>query len=615
MANDDQTLIILDDGRFGRALVFQRPLEIIRCTGPDEVEAALERLDAALASGLHAAGFMAYELGYALEPRINPLMPSGASVPLLWFGLFDGPQVLEDGALTAFLERHTRGGHRISPPLPSWDRAAYEARFARVKDHIAAGDVYQVNLTFPLHFRLTGDALSLYRSLRARQPVGHGGFVHTAEFSLLSLSPELFVQADSGRLTARPMKGTAPRSPDTDDRIAAEALRRDEKNRAENLMIVDLIRNDLSRVTRPGSVRVPHLYTVETYPAFFGMTSTITGDLRQGIPFPEVVRALFPCGSVTGAPKIRAQEIIRELEGVPRGPYTGSIGHIAPGGDFAFNVAIRTAHIGSDGTAAMGIGSGIVSDSECRAEYEECLLKAEFLNREAEPFRLIETMLWRPETGFHLLAEHLERLKASAAHFGFPYDESHVRRELDACAAGLGPGGHRVRLLLDERGATEVTAAPLTLPGPGEVWRYIVSRKCVQSCDPFLRHKTTRRTLYDSEYARLAREGRCDEVLFLNERGELADGSRTTIFVRRGDALFTPPLGCGALDGVLRRSLMRDPETNLRERVLYPDDLQTADAVLLGNSVRGLIPARQEQHGFGYFSAYGRKPGRAEKGI
>jgi para-aminobenzoate synthetase/4-amino-4-deoxychorismate lyase len=356
-------------------------------------------------------------------------------------------------------------------------------------------------------------------------------------------------------------------------------------------MIVDLIRNDMARVSLPGSVQVPELFSVETYPSFYGMTSTVTGRLGPGVRLPEIVRALFPCGSVTGAPKIRAQQIIRELEEGPRGIYTGAMGHFAPDGDFTLNVAIRTAHIGRSGDGAMGIGSGIVWDSACDAEYDECLLKAAFLTGETEPFRLIETLLWTPDGGFHLLAEHLERLESSAAWFGFTLSRESARAALESCTAALRPAPHRVRLLLDEKGYTDVTATRLAPSRPAAIWRYALSPHRMQSCDPFLRHKTTRRTLFDTEHARVTRQG-CDDVLFLNERGELTEGSRTTIFLQRGGTLVTPPLSSGVLDGVLRRALMRDPAIDLREAVLYPDDLATADGVLLGNSVRGLIPAR-----------------------
>ncbi|MFP3944232.1 MAG: aminodeoxychorismate synthase component I [Alphaproteobacteria bacterium] len=590
MPTDNQALVLLDDRQFGRIRVFERPVGSICCREAAGAGAALARLEEALNSGLHAAGFMAYELGYALEPRLSPLMPDTLPVPLLWFGLFEAPEVLEGEALTAFLHGRTKAGHRLSGTRTLWDRQAYAARFGRVQNYIEAGDVYQVNLTFPLDFVLEGDPLSLWAALRARQPVAHGGFIRTERFSLLSLSPELFVERRRDMLTSRPMKGTAAREPGAGDREAAERLSTDEKSRAENLMIVDLIRNDLARVTRPGSVQVPELFRVEAYPRFFGMTSTVTGRLRGEVHFAEIVKALFPCGSVTGAPKIRAQEVIRELESAPRGAYTGSLGYIAPDGEFSFNVAIRTAHIDEGGAGVMGIGSGIVRDSQCEAEYDECLLKASFLTQEAEPFRLIETLLWTPDEGFRFLAEHLERLGASAAHFGFAHDEEEVRRALADCAAGLKPVRHIVRLLSDEHGEIRVSAAPL---GPSvSEWTWTLSPERVQSCDPFLRHKTTRRALYDGEHARLRAETGCDEVIFLNERGELAEGSRTTIFLRRDGELFTPRLTCGALDGVLRRVLMRDPGVGVREKVLYPEDLERADEVLLGNSVRGLIPAR-----------------------
>ncbi|NLH79641.1 MAG: aminodeoxychorismate synthase component I, partial [Phyllobacteriaceae bacterium] len=358
------------------AKLYANPVGEIRADRPDEVDAALAALDAARARGFHAAGFLSYELGYGLEPRLAPLLPEGRRLQLLWFGLFEAPIALDPAALDdAFARR--------GPPPPlgdlafGHDGATHAEKVARIHDHLDRGDVYQVNLTVPIDFRLDGDPFALHAALRAAQPVAHGGVVALPEATILSVSPELFVEIEGDRLTTRPMKGTTPRgATPAEDAAAAEALARDEKQRAENLMIVDLMRNDLSRVAVVGSVEVPDLFRVETYPSLHTMTSTVTARLAPATTTADVVRAIFPCGSITGAPKVMAMSIIRDLEPRPRDVYTGAIGAFAPDGSARLNVAIRTATVFADGTATWGTGGGIVADSVGAAEWHEARLKA-----------------------------------------------------------------------------------------------------------------------------------------------------------------------------------------------------------------------------------------------
>ncbi|MFQ5775381.1 MAG: aminodeoxychorismate synthase component I [Kiloniellaceae bacterium] len=594
-ARPPSPFVLLDDSLSpdGSCTLFEEPVEIVRCDRAEEAEPALRALARGLARGLTAAGFLAYELGYLLEPKLAALIPAGREQPLLWMGLFERRQRLDGAAARRLIAARTQGGHELGRPRLSLDRAAYLAALGRVKDYIAAGDVYQINLTFKYLFDFAGDPLSLYGELRRKQRVAHGAVIRTPDFDVLSLSPELFLSISDGRVLAKPMKGTAARrpTPAQDERQRAW-LRGDGKSRAENLMIVDLLRNDLGRVAEIGSVRVPDLFTVETYPTVHQMTSSVTARLRPGVGVRELIRSLFPCGSITGAPKVRAMEIIRELEPLPRGVYTGAIGMIAPDGEVALNVAIRTLVLHRDGRGEMGIGSGIVSDSDPQAEFEECLLKARFLSEPFRPFRLIETLRWTPGDGYCLLERHMARLAASAAHFGFRCDLAAVRRALEDRAAGFAGDVRRVRLLLDEDGEAEVSAAPLTLPGPDAVLRYAVSDRPVDRDDPFFYHKTTRREFHDGELARLQAATGCDEVLLVNDRGELTEGSRTNLFVERDGRLLTPPVACGLLDGTLRRTLLDDPAVEIEERVLTPADLAAADRVFLGNSVRGLVRAR-----------------------
>jgi aminodeoxychorismate synthase component I len=363
---------LIDDNLSGRARLYSRPEFLIRADQAEDVASAFRRMEEARAAGLTLAGYASYELGYLLEPRLAPLLPAERRVPLLCFGAF---REAED-----FLPASIIGDGTIGALHAEWSFADYAPRFQRVLDYISAGDVYQINLTFPMRGRVTGDPLALYRDLRRRQPVAHGGVVSLGDETILSLSPELFFKVRSGQITAKPMKGTAKRESDSArDAEAALKLAVDEKQRAENLMIVDLLRNDLSRISRVGSVHVPKLFEVETYPTLHQMTSTVMAELLPDLTLRDLFTGLFPCGSVTGAPKIRAMEIIRKIEATPRGVYCGAVGWIAPSGDMSFNVAIRTLTCFADGSAVLNVGSGIVADSTAKAEYEECLLKSRFL--------------------------------------------------------------------------------------------------------------------------------------------------------------------------------------------------------------------------------------------
>jgi len=396
----------------------------------------------------------------------------------------------------------------------------------------------------------------------------------------------LFFRVRDGRISARPMKGTVARAPDvaSDERRRHELVE-DEKQRAENLMIVDLLRNDLARVSKAGSVRVTDLFTVETYPRFHTLTSGITAALDGEASFSRILRALFPCGSVTGAPKIRAMEIIREIEDEPRGVYCGAVGYVGPE-TTAFNVGIRTLAI-RGGAIEMGVGGGIVWDSEPAAEYAECLLKARFLTERAAPFRLIETMRWGAGEGFHLLGRHLRRLRSSSGYFGFVFDEARIRSALSAAVAQK-DGPQRVRLTVGPRGDAEVEAAAFAPSAPDTVWRYAFAPSPVDSGDWRVHHKTTRRDFYDDAMAAAQAQSQCDEVVFLNERGEVTEGSRTNVFVERDGIWLTPPLSCGLLDGCLRRELIESGPQRVIERVLRPEDLRQGN-VWFGNSLRGLV--------------------------
>jgi len=576
----------------GTSLLFDAPERIVVAYEPGEVEACLDAVTQGLARGLHAAGFFSYELGYCLEPRLQALLPKERRQPLLWIGLFRAPRRLDDAATRAWLDANGAvQPSAISDLKLSWTREQYGRAFAAVEDYIAAGDVYQINLTLKYLFAFTGDPVALYAALRRKQRVEYGALIRASDFHVLSLSPELFFRREGRHMSTRPMKGTAPRgrTPREDARLRTW-LAMDEKQRAENLMIVDLLRNDLGRVAKIGSVEVTDLFTVETYRTVHQMTSGITAELRGDMGLKDMLHALFPCGSVTGAPKVRAMEIIRDLEGSPRGVYTGAIGHIAPNGDCQFNVAIRTIML-NGGRGEMGIGSGVVADSKVDAEFEECLLKAQFLTDTDISFQLIETMRWERDSGFYLLERHLARLQSSAAHFGYPFDREAVLAALAAEVEGLGGDVQMVRLLLAEDGSLTVTSTKIELPAKGTVWKFVVSDSRVDEKDPLFFHKTTRRQFYDREMERQKALTRCDEVIFLNKKGELTEGTRTSLFIEQDGRLFTPALTCGLLPGTLREELIDLPRAAASEAVLTLADLASADRIYLGNSVRGLIRA------------------------
>lgn len=575
----DKPFVLLDDAReigAAPARLYRAPVQTVVARSESEVAAALDRLRE---RDGHVAGFMAYEAGHALEPRLHRAKGM-TSLPLLWFGVFAGYEEIDPQAVSTRLPDPLAGW--TGRPAPSWGRDDYGRAFASVKAFIEAGDIYQVNLSLRAGVATLGDPLAVYAGLRARAKAGYGGVVWTGEDWLLSLSPELFFALHDGKVTTKPMKGTAARgaSPAL-DAAAKETLQADPKQRAENLMIVDLLRNDLSRVAEAGSVEVPRLFSVETYPTIHTMTSTVTGKLAPGLGAVDVIGALFPCGSITGAPKIRAMEIIGEIETAPRGAYTGSIGRIDPDGDAAFNVAIRTLHLHEgESVATIGLGGGIVADSREGEEWDECLTKGKFV---ADPraFDLIETMRFDPQGGIHLLDRHIERIRASAMAFGIPFDRHAVRNELQAATFRIA-SSRRVRLLLSPTGRIAIEIGKL-YPAPLDPVEVAIARRPVSASDFRLAHKTSDRSFYTE-----AREGAGTvEVALVDDEGFVTEGSFTNIFLKGNGSLITPPLSRGLLPGVLRAELIANGSAV--EGDIRPDDLK--GGFFIGNASRGLLPA------------------------
>ncbi|QQX83835.1 aminodeoxychorismate synthase component I [Cupriavidus necator] len=575
----------------------------------------IAQLDTMLADGWrqgwHATLFAPYEFGGAL---VDAPVHTGNEMPfhdgalrLLWFRNL---RRLDAAAVTAWLQSK-------ADPKPAGlmevasdtSREAFDDAIARIHQWIEAGDTYQVNYTQRLHFDAFGDPVALYAALRAAQPVPYGVLARLPDgATVLSLSPELFVRHDGqGHLLTRPMKGTAPRSGDAvRDAQAAAALAADAKNRAENVMIVDLLRNDLGRIAQPGSVAVPERFAVQPFGAVLQMTSTVTATARPGTRFGALMAALFPCGSITGAPKRRTMQIIAELEGTPRGLYTGAIGWIdAPDGDaaagrFALSVAIRTlvlAPAAASGLRAgeMGVGGGIVHDSVAAEEFAECGWKARFLTRHDPGFTLFETM--RVQDGeCRYLARHLARIGASALAFGFAFDADAARAAVAAQVGQLGAGTWRLRLSVDKAGTLAFASGALAPLPPGPVGIDIAADP-LPAADPLRRHKTSARAVFDAGWQAAERAGGFDR-LFFNTRGELLEGGRSSVFVRIEGRWLTPPLSADILPGVMRAVVLDEggaalgaPGEAVTEAVITRAMLARAEAIVLVNALRGAMPA------------------------
>ncbi len=569
--------VLLDDARAtgaAPARLYRDPVETIATDDPARVPACLAALREATRGGLHAAGWLAYDAGIPGEPAT-----ATPGAPLMWFGLFAHYATIAPEAVPRLLP--DPAGAWASAPQPSIGQPAYRAAFDRVMAYIAAGDIYQANLTFQAALRFAGDPLALYARIRRQAAAGWGGIVHDGSRTLLSFSPEMFFRLDGRRIETRPMKGTEARRADpVADDAAVAALADDPKQRAENLMIVDLIRNDLSRVAVPGSVAVPRLFTVETYPTIHQMTSTVIADLAEGHDAVSLIEAAFPCGSITGAPKRRAMAIAAEVESGPRGLYTGAIGRIDADGAAAFNVAIRTLLVDRAGRATIGLGSGIVADSDGASEWRECLAKAAFVRAACPRFDLIETMPFDPFEGMIDLDRHLARMKRSSDALGFAFDRHDARNELQAATFRLRER-MRIRLRLSPSGrvAIEVRPQPAEQREPAIV---PVVALPVAPNDFRLQHKTSDRGFYDSA------RGDAFEVVFARTDGWLTEGSFTNLFVERDGRLLTPPLARGLLPGILRERLIE--QGSAIEHDLAEADLR--DGFLLGNALRGLIRAR-----------------------
>ena len=596
----DAPFVLFDDARESGAAdarLYRAPTALFVARRPGEVAPVLAAAEAARqAGGGTLAGYLAYEAGLAFEPRLASLAQrrSGAAGPLVWLGLFGEAETIPAPDVPRWLAEQASeaaGPVSIGPLEPQVATGEYLARFEVLQEAIRAGDIYQANLTMPLSGAARGDPLALYAAIRPAARAGYGGVVFDGSHWLLSFSPELFFTLLGGEAKCKPMKGTRPRGRDAaEDRALAEELAASVKDKAENLMIVDLMRNDLSRVAEAGSVQVEQAFAVETYPTLHTMTTSVRARMQPGKGAMDMVAALFPCGSITGAPKIRAMELIDQVEGDARGPYCGAMGWIDGAGDAAFNVAIRTVRLtpgeNARHKAVLGVGGAIVADSSGLEEWRECLVKGGFVRGGAGGHDLIETMRFEPHEGVALLDLHLDRLEASAAELGFAFERGAAAERIAALAAGLDAPA-RLRLVLARGGSVALEAAPLPAPLPNPAPVIALPHPTV-SGDWRLRHKTTDRGFHEAALAE-AREHDAAEALLVRGDGLVTEGSWTSLFVPGEDGvLLTPSLGLGLLPGVLRRSLLDSGQA--REAELTLADL--AGGFLIGNALRGLMPAR-----------------------
>ena len=570
--------IVIHDPEAGHWLTFENPVRIISASSLAEILPALREIETEVnQNGLFAAGFLSYEAAPAFDSALK-VRPDDSGFPLLWFGLYHAPQS------TLATEAAHPGLHSLGDGGTSWlptiTREEYETTVARLRQYLFTGDTYQVNYTFRLRGPCPASPETLFHNLVQAQGPHYSAFVDTGNFVLCSASPELFFRLEGDRLESRPMKGTEKRglTPE-DDRNQAKRLQDSEKNRAENIMIVDMIRNDMGRIAISGSVVPERLFEIERYPTVWQMVSTVTSQTRAALS--DIFTALFPCASITGAPKPRTMDIIAREETTPRRIYTGTIGYLAPGRRAQFNIAIRTVLVDRPaGTAEYGVGGGIVWDSETGNEYEECWLKAKVLTDSPPVFDLLETLLWTPADGIFILARHLHRLAESAEYFDIPLSIPDLRSLLNAEGL-MGTVPLRIRLRVARDGKITLESTPLDLRNASSPVRVRLAAKPVDPGDRFLYHKTTHRAVY--EQAKAGVED-CDDVLLWNPAGELTESTIANIVVERNGELLTPPVRCGLLPGTYRAELLE--QGNIREAILHVSELSPSDKIHLINSVR-----------------------------
>ena len=580
MENSD-SYIFLDDQITQKTRFYTDPIDIITIYDSNSIRLAMQKLLHYHGNGYHLAGYLSYELGMHLESKLNVLGSEISDEPLMHFGVFNS--FSEHAPIDCLYT-----SENIDLNLkPSWTEAEYKKKFERTMTYIRQGDAYQVNLTFPMRATFKRSARTLYSAFRSRQKGSYGGIISlTGGPEIISHSPELFFSKFGKKMTMRPMKGTRPRAETAEaDNKLKRNMKLDEKSQAENLMIVDLLRNDLSRISDTGSVKVPELFSLETYPTLHQMTSQVTSKLKDSQNFIDIFKGLFPCGSVTGAPKIRAMEIIKELEESDRGAYCGSIGYIDPEGTACFNVGIRTIIL-KEGELRYNVGSGIVMDSDASDEYAECILKADVLKKQNS--EILETFLWQPRTGVKNFSQHKKRLIKTANELKYPFKEVHFQNAIKSIISVDKP--QRVRLALNNLGEFNIQQSDYEPYQINSEVTFSLSKYPLSDKVQVTRHKVSDRNFYDGERNRIRKLTEADEVIFLNNKNEICEGSYTSIFIKKNGVLVTPPLSSGLLPGILRADLLEKKQAI--ERKLTITDIIEAKEVFLGNSLRGLMKAK-----------------------
>ncbi len=585
-----------------KGLIFTNPATIISAHSHDKIKDCFLQIECALSEGFYVAGFVSYEAAAAFEDAL-PKKDTN-DFPLLWFGVYRKP--LNFKGSQRFIRRPNYT-YAIKNLKPTKSEKAYLADISKIKHYIRRGDTYQVNYTFKYKFDFKGCPYNMFYELSSRQSVPYAAFISFNNTKILSLSPELFISRKRNLMKMKPMKGTAGRGKGiTEDIIMANSLRDSIKDRAENVMIVDMLRNDLSRISKTGTVKTTRLFETQRYQTLYQMTSTIKAKLKNKISWYEIFKSVFPSGSVTGAPKIRTMQIINELEKQPRNVYTGSIGYISPEQKATFNVAIRTVTLNTKANRGeLGIGSGITISSDSRAELQECKLKSDFFIGQHTDFQLIETLLWQ-NGRFFLLNMHLKRLKDSADYFDYKYSRNYILRSLINYVSEFKKHeSYKVRLLLNKGGEVKISSSTwkrhksehprrrkFVKKQAGGAFPYVAfSAKKTDSSKIFLYHKTTNRKFYDGEYQKYKKKAFID-VIFCNKRGEVTEGAISNIIVKQGRLYYTPPISCGLLNGVYRQYLLNAQILPLKEKILYKKDVITAEKLFICNSVRGLTEVK-----------------------
>ncbi len=610
--------MIFETNKFDRenylSYIFIKPYKTIIVNDINKIKILFKQLDYYLERNFYVAGFFSYELGYCLDFNRSTKFSKHTDCPYAFFNIYKQVTVFNHNT-GRFIKNNVlenKNNKTLKDKNTSFDiynlelntnYPEYAKNVNKIKKYIVAGDTYQVNYTIKYKFNFVGNELTFYNQLKKNQQVEYSCIIKNKHFSILSFSPELFFRRKNNLIIVQPMKGTIVRNKNKKDIEQRKFLFNSLKNRSENLMIVDLLRNDLGKISKTGSVKLENMFYIKKYKTLFQMVSTIKSKLKKNINTFKLFNAIFPSGSVIGAPKIRTMEIIREIEPEPRGVYTGALGFFKSRNEAVFNVAIRTIFI-KNNNAELGIGSAIVFDSNTKNEFQECKLKSNFFNKnnKFKKFNLIETVLWDKnilddqvsQNGFFLLKYHLQRLQKSAEYFNFQFDKSLIEKELkNTCQKLNKKFKYKIKILLSKNGNYKIFAKRI-IQSNNNLKKIILSNKIVNNSNIFLYHKTTNRNFYDNEYIKYKKQGYFD-VLFKNQKNQITETSRANIFLEVDGNLITPAKSCGLLEGTYRRFIL-ETKKNVFQKNIYEKDLYNAENIFVTNSVIGIKKVQIEKN-------------------